>query len=351
MNQTSIGLSADDDSLRVTVPSQRALIRTLSTAHRYRLPAATLVYELSGEFSGQQGRSLEQVAKLMSANVPAIDALEQTPGALDQVSLLALRLASETGTLPETYDALLRREPDARVQAGDENKTAGMELFQLSIGLLVAWILISFLMTFIVPTFEAMFDEFGLELPAPMLLLIGISRYGGMLFFLGLLAFSLLLVTWIRLEGYRWRPWRVPDSDASASASLPALLALVVASGRPIGSGLATLARFHPIATIRGPIAMACRSIEHGVNVWMALYQHGLIDRREAESLQLAPDRGTEVWLLRQATFTRRHRRAVLRHAVIRFFSLACLLVFAAIVSLAAVAVFTTLYSMVGSLA
>ena len=41
----------------------------------------------------------------------------------------------------------------------------------------VAIAILSFIMIFIVPTFEQMFEEFGLTLPAPTLLLIAMSNY------------------------------------------------------------------------------------------------------------------------------------------------------------------------------
>ena len=41
----------------------------------------------------------------------------------------------------------------------------------------VATLILTFIMIFIVPTFETMFEEFGLTLPPPTVLLIAMSNY------------------------------------------------------------------------------------------------------------------------------------------------------------------------------
>src|SRR6056297_2253673 len=84
----SLDLPADDDSLRVAAASQRALIRVLATAQRYRIPPSDLVDRLSHEFPGHEGKAMGQVAQLLAAGVPVIDALEQTPTVLDPVRLM-----------------------------------------------------------------------------------------------------------------------------------------------------------------------------------------------------------------------------------------------------------------------
>ena len=61
--------------------------------------------------------------------------------------------------------------------------------------MLVATLILTFIMLFIVPTFETMFEEFGLTLPAPTLLLIAMSNYiAGYWFLLLLMPICLLIL-------------------------------------------------------------------------------------------------------------------------------------------------------------
>ena len=63
---------------------------------------------------------------------------------------------------------------------------------------LVATLILTFIMLFIVPTFETMFEEFGLTLPAPTLLLIAMSNYIAGYWFL-LIAMPICLLILIKL--------------------------------------------------------------------------------------------------------------------------------------------------------
>ncbi len=58
--------------------------------------------------------------------------------------------------------------------------------------------ILTFIMLFIVPTFEKMFDEFGLKLPAPTLLLIAMSQYISRYWFL-LILMPICLMIMIKL--------------------------------------------------------------------------------------------------------------------------------------------------------
>ena len=63
---------------------------------------------------------------------------------------------------------------------------------------LVATLILTFIMLFIVPTFEKMFDEFGLDLPAPTMLLIAMSNYIANYWFL-MMAMPICFLIFIKL--------------------------------------------------------------------------------------------------------------------------------------------------------
>lgn len=82
--------------------------------------------------------------------------------------------AGEAGGALET---ILQRLADFLESAESLKRKVKGALIYPVIVVTVAIGILTFIMLFIVPTFEEMFEEFGLELPAPTLLLIAISNY------------------------------------------------------------------------------------------------------------------------------------------------------------------------------
>lgn len=360
----------------VTKPHERALVRTLlfvtqhSRGSNPSIDAADLVRQLSNEYSGKSRASLQQVADLLASKVSIVDALEQTPMALDSNAVMALRLAHQTGSIERTLEGLIAPNHDFDRPRSESAQDSPGGLTQNGSQLLWAWLLVSFLMMFIVPTIEYMFDEFGMELPFAMNLLIGLSRSVSSYFLLFVLFIAFLYLIERRLKGKRmwWRGMRTTSSEQISN--LLNLLAMVVGQGRPVASGLATLANYHPTATIRARLAKATQMIQHGMPSWDALAEQKVISPTEARALarlepatEIIPSndvssidqterfRRTQAWMLRYIA-SRRSGRAWIRNGILlRVLSIGSLLVIAAVVSLAAIAMFQSVYSLVDSLA
>ena len=150
-------------ALRPRQPHERALVKTLAIASRQRRDPASLIQLLSFEFRRRAGRRLRKVASLIAAGDPVLTALERVPGSLEPKAILALRLAERRGEVLPMLDSLTANssseEPVIAPAAAD---ASGHHLRQAVIGVAVAWLIFSFMMTFLVPTFEMMFEEFGL---------------------------------------------------------------------------------------------------------------------------------------------------------------------------------------------
>ncbi|MCM2371534.1 type II secretion system F family protein [Aporhodopirellula aestuarii] len=343
--------NAEHSFFQVTAPHERALVRVLAISLRRRLNTAMMVDRLAHEFTRGPGRALRQVARLLAEGTPIVDSLEQTPRALDPTAVLLLRLAAETGTLPETLQSLVTTNgPSDPVK--DLHKTSvENQLYQVAIGFMMAWLMITFLLTFIIPTFKKMFEEFGVELPATMLLLIAIGDYWLLMLLLSLIFFMLLLTVGPFAFGKSMWPFGLGRRIPRAGSDLLALFAIIIQSGRPLASGIDTLSRIHPVGRLRKRLVVASTSIDQGEDAWQALATEKIIGPKTLAALQLAEDKTAQAWLLRRAARLRKSWTDLWTASIIRFFSMALLLMLAAIVMLAAVAVFMSVYGLVDALA
>lgn len=344
-------LGTDNGFLRVKDPRQRALLRVLYFAHRNRVAASPLVERLACEYQGAESVTLRQVAYLLAADVPAISALEQTRGAVDETTLLALRLAEETGTLASTYELCLRDDFDARFQADEPSYSPTTQLLQRAVGILVACFVMTFLAMFIVPTFLLMMDEFGLEMPRfPVLLLRLYERFGFLLVLLSMVTIAGFMVFALWLRNWQWKPWIAVYPNRPTSVRLRALLALVVGSGRPVAAAIETLTRFQASSGIRNRLVAATQSIKNGENAWLALASQKLLSPREAQSLMLAPDGSTEYWLLQQSSVSSAHHHESVRGILLQSVSFLLLVVLALVVGLTGISFFMVLCQMISGL-
>jgi type II secretory pathway component PulF len=344
-------LETDNGFLRVRDPRQRALLRVLDFGHRHRVAAAPLVERLACEYQGEESITLRQVAYLLASDVPAVSAMEQTPGAIDATTLLALRLAEETGTLPGTYELCLSDDSDARFEADDPSYSPTTQLLQRAMGIFLACFVLMFLAIFIVPTFLKMMEEFGLQMPAFPLLLLAVYESLGFL----LLLFSLAVMAWLMvfalwLRNWQWQPWKPVYPRPPASVRLRALLALAVGSGRPVAAAVEALSRFHASPVTRNRLVAATHSIKNGEDAWSALARQKLLRPREAQALTLAPDGSTEYWLLQQAAVASAHRHESVRGIALQSVSFFLLVLLAVVVGLTAISFFMVLSELIAGL-
>ncbi len=103
--------------------------------------------------------------------------------------------AGEAGGALET---ILQRLADFLESAESLKRKVKGALIYPVIVVTVAALILTFIMLFIVPTFETMFEEFGLPLPAPTILLIAMSNYIAGYWFL-LIAMPICLLILIKL--------------------------------------------------------------------------------------------------------------------------------------------------------
>ncbi|MCH7753250.1 MAG: type II secretion system F family protein, partial [Planctomycetes bacterium] len=225
---------------------------------------------------------------------------------------LAIRFGDQSGTLSATLANLLKAEHQAAMQVSIRLRQT---MFYITITVTILILMLSFMMIKIVPSFQAIFDDFELELPSLTILLISISNFAVNYWYL--IALVLLAVVWVfRAETSR-RFFRrvlssrvVPTVVALRSADLLDMLSVTLRSGRPLAGALSTLARHHFDSFIRHKLLFVRNEVEQGADVWHSMATARLITPAEAQALESSTSVDSRAWTLVRLARLKRNRVA-----------------------------------------
>ena len=143
---------------------------------------------------GKLKNALMDVCDEIEGGATLSEAMGKSPKVFSRLYVNMIK-AGEAGGALET---ILQRLADFLERAESLKRKVKGALIYPVIVVLVAISILTFIMLYIVPTFEEMFDEFGLDLPAPTVLLIAISNYIAGYWFL-LIAMPIGLLVLIKL--------------------------------------------------------------------------------------------------------------------------------------------------------
>lgn len=289
---------------------QRSLLRLLSLAAEERLEVAPLVACLAMEHRGRYRRRLRQLAQRLAAGTSLADALEQTSGVLSDEQILAIRFGDHSGTLRATLNSLLKRnyQSVALVETRLRQTT-----FYTAITVTIFILLLTFLMIKIVPSFQAIFDDFELDLPRPMILLIRISNFS--VNYWWMIALLLFAIVWLFRSETSRRFFRRALSSRLIrpiaelrSADLLDMLSITVQTGRPLSGALSTLARHHFDSFVRQKLLFVRNEVEQGAEVWNSMATARLITPAEAKALESSTSVETRSWTMEKLARLKRSR-------------------------------------------
>ncbi|MGI9470047.1 MAG: type II secretion system F family protein [Rubripirellula sp.] len=299
---------------------QRSLLHLLRVAHAEQLDVEPLVANLAEEHRGVYRRRLRRLAARLKEGTSLVDALEQTPDALSDESVLAIRFATQTGTLTPTYDNLLDH---FEITSGLARIKVRQALIYFVITSLVLLVAIGFLMTFIVPMLQQMREEFGMQssyhgFPWTFDFLIAVSNHFTDYFPLWLLL--ILSVAWLAWSAPSRRffrrvfaaRWSRGVAEKRKSEILD-LLSIAVQAGRPLPAAISTLARYHFDQSVRNKLLFARNEIEHGTDAWQSLADAKLLTHAESKALNDASSTESRAWTMRRLADAK--RRTVARRA------------------------------------
>ena len=286
---------------------QRSLLHLVIVANRERLDLVPLVENLAEEHRGFYRRRLRRFAAIMREGGSLIDALEQTPDVLTDESVLAIRFATQTGTLTPTLGYLI---DNAKIPSGITRTKLRQTVVCSVLTSLVLLGTISFLMTFLLPIFQEMRKDFGMggssdTFPWAFDALVAMCDH--LSDFAGFWILLILAIAWLVWSTHSRRFFRrtfaARWSRGTAEfriGDILDLLSLVVQAGRPVPAAISTLARYHFDQTMRHKLLSVGNEIERGTDTWRGLADAELITLAESRALANSSSSESRSWALRQ---------------------------------------------------
>jgi type IV pilus assembly protein PilC len=151
-----------------------AFTRQLSILQDAGLPILRSLKILeNNQKSGKLKNALQDVCEEIESGSTLSEAMSKSPKVFSRLYVNMIKAGEAGGAL----EVILQRLADFLERAESLKRKVKGALVYPVIVVSVAVLILTFIMLFIVPTFEKMFDEFGLTLPAPTLLLVAMSSY------------------------------------------------------------------------------------------------------------------------------------------------------------------------------
>jgi len=324
----------------------------LSVAVTERLELAPLVTSLANENRGRYRRRLYRFAKRMAAGTSLPDALEQTPGTLSDEQMLAVRFGIQSGTLPEVLGCLVEQRDQSLNSISHRVRQVGF--YGVLVGILFLLVL-TFIMTKIIPSFQAILDDFSLDITEPLKLLIGVSNA---VVQLGpIIPLALLFCWWLVKSELPQRFFRrrvlsrlFKPITQLRTANILRLLAIAQQAGRPLPGSLSTLARYHYDSMIRNKLLFARNEVEQGTEIWSSLAKTGLLASAESRALESSAAANSTAWTLQHLADWKRNHVARRFDIYIELLMPVVIVLMALVVLFTALATLTPLFKMINEL-
>lgn len=319
--------------IRGSQTARRAtLLWHLALAAESRRPLADDLEDLAAGVSWAYRMRLRRLIDFLNSGYSLSTALGCMPGLLPAPVVLQVRIGEEAGALGVTLrkvaeEYVLKNRP----QTTSMGNNAIFWAILGNIGL-TGFIVLSGLMVFIIPKFKRIFEGFDTNLPDITRALIEVSdafvNYWYLVVPLFMFPAGAAFLVWL-------------NEAAGLNLGLPSLsrfwprraaplvlrcLALLVESGRPLLSGLKTMANEYPDRAIRGKLAYAASEVAAGGEVWNALRVGGVLRQSDADLLYAADHAGHLAWAMRSLSDGMQRRRAIWWDAVFEFVNPAMIL-------------------------
>lgn len=227
---------------------------------------------------GRLAEVLEIIRDDIKGGSSLSDAFERHPSAFSHLYIASIRAGERTGDLPQT----IRRYITFLKKTEGFKKKVLTALFYPAILMTVAFIAVTLLLVYVVPTFSQVYADAGSKLPVPTLILINFTAV--------LKKYFLVLVGIIFLAGYCFRRWAATGTGRytvdSFTLKIPVIgdivskysivsftrtLATIIESGIPIIESLKMALGTLNNKVLEGRLATAIRRVEEGVSLSVAI--------------------------------------------------------------------------------
>jgi protein transport protein HofC len=325
---------------------QDSLVWVMAVAAERGMPLAPGVLAFSEQVSGLYRIWAQSLGELLRQGVPLPDALESMPRMLPRRTSLLVRSGWEAGRLPLGLSSSIQARADVRPIA----VAIGGRIVYLGWVSSTAFFIVGFVLYFIIPKFEAIFKDFGIDLPQLTKLVIRSSHVVVDFFWVPSLAFlGAFLYSLFMMFGPSDRSWPLIDRLFVRRHSTLILRALAVAieAGRPIPPALDSLAHWYPTGWVRRKLAVAAADAAEGHPWPEALRLVGLLSDADLGVIAASQRAGNLAWALRELAATGERRLAYRLQAWTQVLFVVTLLSLGALVFVLATAFFLPLVSLI----
>ncbi len=227
---------------------------------------------------GRLAEVLEIIRDDIKGGSSLSDAFERHPSAFSHLYIASIRAGERTGDLPQTirrYITFLKKTEGFR-------KKVITALFYPAILISVAFVAVTLLLVYVVPTFSQVYADAGSQLPTPTLILIGFTSVLKKFFpllvaagFLGMYLFRKWISTEsgrAKLDGFNLRIPVLGDIFSKYSiVSFTRTLATIIESGIPIVESLKMSVGTLNNKILERRLSAAIRRVEEGVSLSVAI--------------------------------------------------------------------------------
>ncbi len=331
---------------------RRSLLWMLMAAAERGIPLEAAVSAFEDERDDVLGKRARNLADYLEAGVPLALALQRSRNPVPTAALLAADLGQQTGTLGPA----LRQVIGQLDQADSVFRSLLEKLFYLSFVVVYALLVLAFVMIKIMPVFDKMYMEFGLELPGVTQALIDLSRAAtsgeGLLLAVGLFILTLggigllyylgNLSPRLSVASLLW--WRTD------CALVLRWLAIAVRQQRPLGELVRLMAGYFPRPALRWRLERAAGRIESGEDWCDSLYRVGLLRQAEAGLFRAAQRAGNLAWALEEMADSSVRRAAYRWNAWLNVLFPGVVILFGGGVFFIALGILTPLFALISGL-
>ena len=308
-------------SLRVN--RQRSFLLMLSESIKRGIPLIPALEAFGEEYSGWRGRA-RRLADALANGIPLIDAIRLFNGFVPSESLPLIQAGHRSGRLA----AALKRAAKQGDQSGPVWQSVALRIFYLGWMLCVILLIWTFIAVKILPAFEKIFADFGMDLPPMTQTLFDIGNFamnfGAVLFFpvgmfliflLGYVTMCYLGLLTFDLPGLRWIVRRLD------TATVLDTLAFTTEASQPMPGALASLASEYPRKSVRRRLRFAWLGVAEGGDWCDSLVANRLMSSADAGVLRAAARANNLPWALHEMADSNRRRFAYRLQAVVQILS------------------------------
>ena len=297
---------------------QDALLSVLAIAAERGMPLAPAILAFADQYRGLSFRRLMALAAWINWGTSLPEALARSGKLVSRDAILLTWVGHAAGTLPRA----LRMAASTRSNQLPIWAAISARLSYIITLLLVMQTITGFIMYFIVPKFEAIFNDFGVSLPRITIFVIDVShtiiKYGLLTGWIPLIELGLLV--FLPLSFLSWSNYTVPLFDRLLGRRHTALvlrsLALTVEGGKPIAQGLSALTQHYPTRWVRRRLLSVEKEVGEGADWIESLTHHRVIRPTDAAVLRSAAEVGNLAWALMELAETA-ERRLVTRFQMV----------------------------------